>query len=130
MYIDSDHQSERDCPVILKPVKREPSLLTPQITSNYDPDEEIKSDDEPVPIPIDGIPEKSNTGGPPETPRKKKKREKKISIAEESARILKAMRMKAYEQDTDAVKSYRVEQGITVVASTNMDNHSDFLQRI
>ena len=128
---DSDHQSEKDCPIIAVPVKREPGVPIPQVTTDYDFDEEIKSDDEPAPISVDGIPEKSNTGGLPETPRKKKKKkEKKVFTLEESDRILKAMHTKAYEQDTDAVKGYRVEQGITIASSTNVDNHSGFLQWI
>ena len=131
MYIDSDHQSEKDCSIIAVPVKREPGVPIPQIAIDYDFDEEIKSDDKPALIPVDGIPEKSNTGGLPETPRKKKKKkEKKVFTLEESDRILKAMRTKAYEQDTDAVKSYRVEQGITIASSTNVDNHLGFLQQI
>ena len=68
VYIDSDHQSEKDCPIIVVPVKQEPGVLVPQIAIDYDFDKEIKSDDEPTPIPVDGIPEKSNTGELPETP--------------------------------------------------------------
>ena len=130
VYIDFDHQSEGDCPILTVPVKREPSLPTPPIVNDYDPDVEIKTDDETIPTPVGGIPEKSKTGRLPETPRKKKKKEKKIFTPEESARILKNMRAKAYEQDKDAIKSYRDEQGITLTTPTNANNHSDFLQRI
>ena len=130
VYIDSDHQSDGDCPILKVPVKREPSLPTPPIVNDYDPDVEIKSDDENVATPRGGIPEKPKTDKLPETPRKKKKKEKKMFTPEESARILTNMRAKAYEQDTDAVKSYREEQGITLDTPTNANNHSDFLQRI
>ena len=130
VYIDSDHQSEGDCPILTVPVKREPSPPTPPIVNDYDPDVEIKTDDETIPTPVGGIPEKSKTGRLPETPRKKKKKEKKIFTPEELARILTIMRTKAYEQDTDAAKSYRDEQGITLATPTNANNHSDFLQRI
>ena len=130
VYIDSNHQSEGDCPILKVPVKRELSPPAPPIINDYDPDVEIKSDDEASQTPVGRIPEKSKTGRQPETPRKKKKKDKKVFTPEESARILKAMRTKAYEQDMDAVKSYRDEQGITLTTPTNAKNHSDFLQRI
>ena len=108
---DSDHQSEGDCPILKVPVKRELSPPAPSIINDYDPDIEIKSDGKVIQTPVGRIPEKSKTGRQPETPRKKKKKEKKVFTPEESARILKAMRTKAYGQDKDAVKSYWDEQG-------------------
>ena len=127
--IDSDQQSDTDCPLVTRPVKQEPKTVGPVPPSTYDPDIAIESDDNVTILPT-AVPKKPIAAVTAQTPRKRKRREGNARFTpEETNQILMAMRQKAYKQDLDTVQQHRAEKGITTVASENMDDHSEFVTR-